>query len=128
MTPAERSIVKALIAVAWADGRVVDGEMGVIEGLLWGLDASDDEERELLEYAKTPRTIRGDVPLAELSRSDRELLMTNAALLTRADGIRTPDESEVLAELAEVLDFSPAEFRDLVEKTTSSEPPPKLRD
>jgi len=109
MTPGEKNIVRSLVAVAWADGRLESGEASVIEGLLTGFDASEAEERELLEYARTRRTLEADVPVAALSRDERELLLANAALLTHADGEQSQAETEVLARLIEILGFSDAE-------------------
>ena len=42
MTPGEKNIVKSLVAVAWADGKVEKPEANVIEGLLAGFDASEE--------------------------------------------------------------------------------------
>ena len=109
MTPGEKNIVRSLVAVAWADGRLESGEASVIEGLLTGFDASEAEERELLEYARTRRTLEADVPVAALSRDERELLLANAALLTHADGEQSDAETEVLARLVTILGFSDAE-------------------
>src|SRR5437762_8692786 len=100
MTPGEKNVLKSLVAVAWADGKMADGESGVIEGLLCGFDASDDEEREILEFAKTRRTLEEDIPLSDLTTEDRELLLSNAALLTQADGDQSEVERGVLDRLA----------------------------
>lgn len=105
MTPGEKNIVKCLVAVAWADGKVASPESGVIEGLLCGFDASPEEERELLEYARYKRTLSADAPLKELSREERELLLANAALLTHADGDQSPTEAELLKKLVSLLEF-----------------------
>ncbi len=105
MTPGEKNIVKCLVAVAWADGKVAAPESGVIEGLLCGFDASDEEERELLDYAKHKRTLSADAPLGALSAEERELLLANAALLTHADGEQSPAEKVLLDKLVELLGF-----------------------
>ncbi len=105
MTPGEKNIVKCLVAVAWADGKVAAPESGVIEGLLCGFDASEDEEREILDYAKQKRTLSADAPLKELSPEDRELLLANAALLTHADGEQSDSEKELLNKLVTLLEF-----------------------
>jgi uncharacterized tellurite resistance protein B-like protein len=105
MTPGEKNIVKCLVAVAWADGKVAAPESGVIEGLLCGFDASEDEERELLGYAKHKRTLSGDAPFHELSHEERELLLANAALLTHADGEQSDSEKELLNKLVSLLEF-----------------------
>lgn len=114
MTPSEKSVVKSLIAVAWADGQVHGSELGVIEGLLCGFDATSDEEREILDYARTPRSLQADVPVQQLSDEERELLLTNAALLTLADRSRSPEEVEVLSMLGDLLGFEREETQSLV--------------
>src|SRR5499426_2742043 len=106
MTPSEKNIVRSLVAVAWVDGKLESGESSVIEGLLSGFDASEAEEREILDYAKTRRTFENDIPLADLNAGDRELLLSNAALLTHADGNQSAKEQAILKKLADVLGFS----------------------
>lgn len=105
MTPGEKNIVKCLVAVAWADGKVAAPESGVIEGLLCGFDASEEEERELLDYAKRKRTLSEDAPLNELTAEERELLLANAALLTHADGDQSESEKALLSKLVSLLQF-----------------------
>lgn len=113
MTPEEKTIVKVLVAVAWADGEMLAPEAGVIEGMLSGFDASPAEEAELLEYAKSPRGLR-DVPVAGLSADDRETLLRNAALLVCADGEESESERTLLAHLADVLEIGPKEQHEIV--------------
>jgi tellurite resistance protein len=105
MTPSEKNIVQSLVAIAWADGRMEQSESSVVEGLLVGFDASDEEEREMLDYARTRRTL-DDLPLEELSEEDRELLLGNATLLSLADGDQSLDEKQLLWQLAALLGFS----------------------
>ncbi|MEO7035189.1 MAG: TerB family tellurite resistance protein [Polyangiaceae bacterium] len=105
MTPGEKNIVKCLVAVAWADGKVAAPESGVIEGLLCGFDASEEEEREVLDYAKLKRTLTEDAPLKALSKEERELLLANAALLTHADGEQSATEKELLNKLVTMLEL-----------------------
>ena len=114
MTPAERNIVQSLIAVAWADGKMEDAEARVVEGLLVGFDASETETQELLEWAKTRRTLDVDVPVAEMNEEDRELLLANAALLTGADGKVTDDEKAALAQLVRLLHFSKEKANEII--------------
>ena len=118
MTNSEKNIVRSLIAVAGADGKVADGEISVIDGLLVGFDANEEEERELLEYAKTRRSLEDDIPLHELGREERELLFTNAALITVIDGERLSIERDTLGQLAKLLEFSPAEAMALLREAT----------
>jgi len=115
MTPSEKNIVKSLVAVAWADGKVAAPEAGVIEGMLCGFDASEDEERELLQYAKQKRTLADDAPIKELTREDRELLLANAALLTHADGEQSETEQAVLNKLIALLEISDADAKQILD-------------
>jgi tellurite resistance protein len=117
MTPGEKNVLKSLVAVAWADGKMAEGESGVIEGLLCGFDASDEEEREILEFGKTRRTLEDDIPLAELTGEDRELLLSNAALLTQADGDQSAAERTILDRLAKMLGFDAAEVEQVMRAT-----------
>ncbi len=51
MTPAEMNVLKSLVAVAWADGKMEDGEAGVIDGLLSGFDPRGMSASVLRELA-----------------------------------------------------------------------------
>jgi uncharacterized tellurite resistance protein B-like protein len=115
MTPSEKNIVKSLVAVAWADGKVAAPEAGVIEGMLCGFDASDEEEREILQYAKQRRTLSDDAPIKELSREDRELLLANAALLTHADGEQSEAEQDLLKKLIAMLEISEGDAQKILD-------------
>ena len=114
MTPSEKNIVKSLVAVAWADGKVAAPEAGVIEGMLCGFDATAEEEQEILLYAKQKRTLSEDAPIKELSREDRELLLANAALLTHADGEQSDAETALLKKLIGLLEFSDADAEEIL--------------
>src|SRR5690349_17746500 len=116
MTPGEKHVLRSLVAVAWTDGQLADGEVGVIEGLLSGFDASDEEEAEILAYAKTKRTL-GDIPVGELTQEDKELLLSNAALITHADGEQSDGEKGVLDSLIQILGFSEDEAEEIVAAT-----------
>jgi tellurite resistance protein len=114
VTPKEKTIVKSLVAVAWADGTVKEPESGMIEGLLWAFGASETDEAEVLEYAKKKRTLENDVPVGDLDRGDKELLLAHAALLTHADGKQTKAEEKVLDKLTGLLGFSKDEATPIV--------------
>jgi uncharacterized membrane protein YebE (DUF533 family) len=124
MTSKEKAIVQALIAVAWADGAVGGPEEGVVEGLLAGFDASDEEESAVLTWAKTPRTL-ADVNISGLEQDDRELLLSNAALLVSADGNETREERAVLEKLADILRLDAEEAREIVRSTRGRAPTSK---
>jgi tellurite resistance protein len=109
----DRAILKSLVSVAWADGRVSDEETEVLEALIQAFGASSDEVVEIREYAKTPRTL-ADIPLTELSADDRKLLLQHAVLLTFIDGEQAPQEKTLLGELCEKLRIPPEEVDSLL--------------
>ena len=116
MTSREKTIVQALIALARADGSVDAPETSVVEGLLAGFDASPEEEQELLAYAKKPQNI-DDLKLGALNEEERDILLTNAALLVQADGNETPAERKMLEKLARILGLDADEARKAVLST-----------
>jgi uncharacterized tellurite resistance protein B-like protein len=115
MTPMEKTIVKSLVAVAWADGSLAEPESGMIDSLLWAFGATDEDEAEVREFAKKKRTIKGDIVARALDQPGRELLLSHAALLTHADGKQTPAEAKLLKNLAEHLEFSDDEVKRIVD-------------
>jgi uncharacterized tellurite resistance protein B-like protein len=115
MTPVEKTIVKSLVAVAWADGALAEPESGMIDSLLWAFGASEDDEREIREFAKKKRTVKGDVVARALDPASREILLAHAALLTHADGKQTPAEAKLLKSLAEHLEFSADDTKRIVD-------------
>jgi hypothetical protein len=113
MTPEEKSIARALVAVAWVDGEMQAPETGVIEGLLAAFDASPEETAEVFEFARSPRTLR-DVDVSLLSADDKDTLLRNAALLIFSDGVETDAELRLVAQLAQVLDVSAEDATEVV--------------
>ncbi|MBX3245647.1 MAG: TerB family tellurite resistance protein [Myxococcales bacterium] len=98
----QEAMIKSLVAVAWADGRVDDGETEVIEALLAAFEIAGEDADALREYAKTARTI-DEIPLTELSASDRRQLLQHAVILSFVDGEQSDSEREILAKLIERL-------------------------
>jgi uncharacterized tellurite resistance protein B-like protein len=113
MTPAEKNIVKSLVAVAWADGTVESPEEGSIDALLWAFGASEKDEAEIREYAKKRRRIE-DVPLDGLSAEEREMLLAHAALLTHADGTQSKEEQKLLTTLVKRLGIEDGHAKNII--------------
>ena len=113
MTPEEKTIVHALVAVAWVDGEMQAPEAGVIDGLLAAFDASPDETAEILEFARTPRTLR-DVDVSSLSADERYTLLRSAAQVVCSDGEETDAELRLVTQLAKVLELGADEVREVV--------------
>jgi uncharacterized membrane protein YebE (DUF533 family) len=98
----EFAIVRALVPVAWADGHFAEKEKEMLEALLDAYGATEDEKKQLREYATEKRTL-DDINLQDLSAGDRRVLLQTAVLLTFADGDQHVAESKLLGELATKL-------------------------
>ncbi len=118
MTPEKTTIVKALIAFAWADGRVTPEEEDVVDTMLTALEATPEEKAQLKSYAETPRTL-DDIEAQSLTSEQREVLVTNAAILCRADGEESPSEVALLRELGEKLGLEEGAFNAIVSASSN---------
>jgi tellurite resistance protein len=108
MHPQDLAIVRGLVSVAWADGKVAAEEHEVIDALLAAYNASPSEIREVRSYAAKPRTL-DDIELTDLSLDDRRVLLQHAVLLSFVDGEQHEREKQVLGELIERLRLTPAD-------------------
>ena len=110
----DKAIVKSLVSVAWADGKVTFEETEVLEALLQAFEATPEEAVEIREYAKQKRSI-DDIPLTELSADDRRALLQHAVLLTFIDGEQAPEERTLLEQLCVKLRIPADEAPVLIE-------------
>jgi len=107
------AILKGLVSVAWADGRMAGEEKEVLEALLQAFEATPSEAHELRMYAREPKKL-SDVPLHDLSADARRLLLQHAVLLSFVDGEQDQKEKQLIDELCEVLRIPSIESRGLV--------------
>ena len=107
------AILKGLVSVAWADGRMAGEEKEVLEALLQAFEATPSEAHELRMYAREPKKL-SDVPLHDLSADARRLLLQHAVLLSFVDGEQDQKEKQIIDELCEVLRIPSIESRGLV--------------
>lgn len=113
----QEAMIKSLVAVAWADGRVDDEEKEVIEALIASFEISDEDAENIREYAKEKRDLE-DVPLTDLSATDRRMLIQHAVILTFVDGEQSPEEEALLARLVERLRVPQEEASPLIASAT----------
>ena len=113
MDASDSALLRSLVAVAWADGKVAEEEMSIIESLIESFGASQAEAAELRSFAQQRRTLE-DVPLNELDNGSRRRLLQLAVLVAYADGEFGGQERLLLDELANRLDIPPDERAGLV--------------
>lgn len=109
----QEAMLKSLVAVAWADGRMEGEEHEVIEALLSAFDVVGDDAEQIREFAKSPRTL-ADVPLTDLGADDRRTLLQHAVILTFIDGHQSDEEKKLLEELVAKLRLPADEAKDLL--------------
>jgi len=113
MQPHVEAMVKSLVAVAWADGRLHHYEAQVIEALLSAFEVEVESANALRAYAGQPRSLE-DIPLQDLSADDRRLLLQHAVLLTYVDGEQSAEERELLDVLTRRLRVPDIEAKPLL--------------
>ena len=107
------AILKGLVSVAWADGRMAGEEKEVLEALLQAFEATPSEAHEVRLFAREPKKIE-DVPIHDLSADARRVLLQHAVLLSYVDGVQDASEKKIIDELCEVLRIPAIESRGLI--------------
>jgi uncharacterized tellurite resistance protein B-like protein len=107
------AVVKGLVSVAWADGRVSSEETQVLDALLEAFHAMPSEVHELRKFAATPRSL-ADVPVHDLGFAARRQLLQHAVLITYVDGQQHEKEKQLLEKLVELLEIPALEAKDLM--------------
>lgn len=114
----QEAMVKSLVAVAWADGRVEGEESEVIEALISSFELEGADAEMIREYARSPRSI-DDVPITDLSADDRRVLLQHAVILTYIDGKQSDEEKAVLQKLVEKLRIPSEEATQILDAAES---------
>ncbi|MBN2340117.1 MAG: TerB family tellurite resistance protein [Deltaproteobacteria bacterium] len=118
LTEEKKSILQLLVALAWADGKVDQEELEIVVALTDAFQASKEECDEVLEWAKTPRTL-DDVDISALAQSDVYLALQHGVLLTYIDGEQTADEVELINKLVVKLGLTQDEAQPLLDSAAA---------
>jgi uncharacterized tellurite resistance protein B-like protein len=95
-------LLKLLVALAWADGKVDEEELEIVEAMLDTFEANHEEGAEIREWAKQERSL-ADIDVSDLTEDDADLVLFQAVLLTYIDGEQTEKEVVLLNEFIEKL-------------------------
>jgi len=118
MEPTTEKTLRALIAVAWADGRVGDDEKEVIETLIDAYGLEEAQADGIRKWAATRQTLE-QIDLKGLEEVDRILLLQQAVFVTYIDGVQTDKELEILRDLAQRLELENSRATELIKATTA---------
>lgn len=114
----DKAILKGLVAVAWVDGVVHAGEQEHIEALINAFGADESEAEEIRAFASAPKGLV-DIPITDLSRDDRRVLLNHAVVLTFMDGEQSEVERKVIGELREALRIPEGEAERVIEAASA---------
>jgi uncharacterized membrane protein YebE (DUF533 family) len=98
----KEQLLKLLVALAWADGRVAEEEMEVVESMLDTFECNDEVKTTIRNWAETPRSL-DDVEVAELTEDDANLALYQAVFLTYIDGEQSEEEVALLNQFVSKL-------------------------
>lgn len=104
MKSQDMAIVKSLVTVAWADGEYHQKEREMVDALIAAFEANEEEAKEIKTYAEEKRSL-DDVPIADLSPEDRQVVLQHAILLTFVDRVQHDSEKQYLDALTKKLEI-----------------------
>lgn len=104
MQPSDKALVRSLIAVAWADGKIAEEETALIDSLIESFGADEAETEELKAFASSRRTL-DDVPFGELDHGARRRLLQLAVMVSYVDGRQDDTEKTLIDDLAGRLEI-----------------------
>ena len=107
------AILKSLVSVAWADGEFADKEREMVEALLAAFEATDEQAKEIRDYAVEKKTL-DDIPIDDLSADDCRVLIQHAVLLTFVDGKQDESEKKLINDLCKKIGFPEEQAKELV--------------
>ena len=101
----KKSSLKLLVALAWADGRVDEEEMEVVEAMLDAYGADGDEAQEIRDWAGEKRSL-DEVDVSGMDMNDLTAVLQHAVLLTYIDGEQSETEVKLLKDFIAKLGLS----------------------
>ena len=112
-----KKLLKLLVALAWADGKVDEEELEVVEAMFDTFEADKTTAEEIRQWAKTPRSL-DDVDVKGLAKEDAELVLYQAVLLTYIDGEQTEKEIKLLDDFMVKLGLEKEESEPILKRAT----------
>lgn len=105
MTEQDYTLLRTLVALAWADGSLASGELEWIEKVMEQLQVPPDQRQELLQGSPP---LPSDVELREAlpEGDDRETFLRFLLSVSLEDGETSLDELNLLKDLSQKLGVS----------------------
>jgi tellurite resistance protein len=113
MREEDMAVLKSLVSVAWADGNFAEAEKEMVSALVSAFEATEEEAKEIHEYAAQKRTL-DDIPVYDLRYDDRRVLLQHAVLLTYVDGSQDETEKAFIGDMCKTLEIPAEEAQQLI--------------
>jgi uncharacterized membrane protein YebE (DUF533 family) len=108
----EVAVVRFLIAIAHADGRLDEGEAAAIRERISEISVSDERREELIAEIDSPPSV-ADAAANLKKPEDKMTVLFEAIRVAYADGEHTLDERKKIEELASQLGIPRAALADI---------------
>ena len=118
MTPMTEKMIKTLVAVAWADGRVADEEREIIETLIDLNDLEEKDAQKIRTWAEKHRDLH-ELKFDGLEDVDKTMILQQAVFVTYVDGEQSDKERELLHDLNQRLGIEPERGADIIRTATA---------
>jgi uncharacterized tellurite resistance protein B-like protein len=105
MTDQDFTLLKTLVALAWADGSLAEGELEWIEKVMDQLQVPADQRQEMLKGAP-PLPSEGELQEALPEGEDRETFLRFLLSVSLEDGETSLEELDLLKDLSNKLGVS----------------------
>ena len=105
MTDQDFTLLKTLVALAWADGSLAEGELEWIEKVMDQLQVPADQRQEMLKGAP-PLPSEGELQEALPEGEDRETFLRFLLSVSLEDGETSMEELDLLKDLSHNLGVS----------------------
>jgi len=105
MTDQDFTLLKTLVALAWADGSLAEGELEWIEKVMDQLQVPADQRQEMLKGAP-PLPSEGELQEALPEGEDRETFLRFLLSVSLEDGETSVEELDLLKDLSHKLGVS----------------------
>lgn len=102
MTEQDLTLLKTLVALAWADGSLAEGELEWINKVMDQLEVPAQERKQMLEGAP-PLPTQQELNQALPENEDREMFMRFLFTVSLEDGEANADEFKLLKDLGQKL-------------------------
>lgn len=118
MTPLTEKMIKTLVCVAWADGRVADEEREIIDTLIDLNDLGEADAKKIRLWAEKRHELR-ELKFDGLEDIDKTMILQQAVFVTYVDGEQSEKELELLRDLGQRLGIEPDRTADIVRTATA---------